>query len=66
MLETTDHLVSDIAGMVGFGSSETLRRNFEKYVGTTATDYRRTVRGGHPTAVTALSHSARGFGTNTA
>ncbi|MFC0541631.1 GlxA family transcriptional regulator [Kutzneria chonburiensis] len=49
MLESTDLLVSDIAGMVGFGSPETLRRNFEKYVGTTATDYRRIARVGSRT-----------------
>ncbi|WP_037076277.1 GlxA family transcriptional regulator [Pseudonocardia spinosispora] len=44
LLETTDHRVSEVAAMVGFGSSETLRRNFEKLAGTTATAYRATFR----------------------
>jgi AraC family transcriptional regulator, transcriptional activator FtrA len=44
LLETTDYRVSEIAAMVGFGSSETLRRNFEKIAGTTATAYRATFR----------------------
>jgi transcriptional regulator GlxA family with amidase domain len=30
--------------MVGFGSTETLRRNFEKAVSTTAGAYRRTLK----------------------
>lgn len=45
LLETTDLAVGDIAAMVGFGSRETLRRNFERQVGTTAGTYRRTFRG---------------------
>lgn len=45
LLETTSYRVSDIAAMVGFGSLETLRRNFEKIAGTTATAYRSTFRG---------------------
>jgi transcriptional regulator GlxA family with amidase domain len=44
LLETSDYRVSEIAAMVGFGSSETLRRNFEKVAGTTATAYRSTFR----------------------
>jgi transcriptional regulator GlxA family with amidase domain len=44
LLETTDFRVSEIAVMVGFGSSETLRRNFERHVGTTAATYRTTFR----------------------
>jgi AraC family transcriptional activator FtrA len=42
LLETSDFAVSEVATMVGFGSAETLRRNFEKAVGTTAGAYRRT------------------------
>lgn len=42
LLETSDFAVSQVAAMVGFGSAETLRRNFEKAVGTTAGAYRRT------------------------
>jgi AraC family transcriptional regulator, transcriptional activator FtrA len=45
LLETTDFRISEIAAMVGYGSSETLRRNFDKIVGTTATAYRDTFRG---------------------
>jgi AraC family transcriptional activator FtrA len=45
LLETTDFAVGDIAGMVGYGSKETLRRNFERAVGTTASAYRRSFRG---------------------
>lgn len=44
LLETTDFAVSEIAAMVGFGSNETLRRNFDKWVGTTASAYRRSFR----------------------
>ena len=44
LLETTDYRVSEIAVMVGFGSPETLRRNFEKQVGTSAAGYRKTFR----------------------
>lgn len=44
LLETSDFAVSEIAAMVGFGSTETMRRNFEKSVGTTASAYRRTFR----------------------
>jgi AraC family transcriptional regulator, transcriptional activator FtrA len=46
LLETSDFAVSEVAAMAGFGSSETLRRNFEKAVGTTAGAYRRTFRKG--------------------
>lgn len=46
LLETSDFAVSEVATMVGFGSPETLRRNFEKSVGTTAGAYRRTFRNG--------------------
>lgn len=49
LLETTDFAIDEIAAMVGYGSRETLRRNFEKTVGTTAGAYRRTfglTRGG--------------------
>jgi AraC family transcriptional regulator, transcriptional activator FtrA len=45
LLETTEYAVSDIAVMVGFGSRETLRRNFERIVGTTAGQYRRAFLG---------------------
>jgi len=45
LLETTDFAIGDIAGMVGYGSKETLRRNFERAVGTTASAYRRSFRG---------------------
>ncbi|MCV7422107.1 helix-turn-helix domain-containing protein [Mycobacterium yunnanensis] len=44
LLETTDFPVGDIAVMVGFGSRETLRRNFERIAGTTAGGYRRMFR----------------------
>jgi AraC family transcriptional activator FtrA len=44
LLETTDYRVSEIAVMVGFGSPETLRRNFERQVGTSAGGYRKTFR----------------------
>ncbi|MEV0072684.1 MULTISPECIES: GlxA family transcriptional regulator [unclassified Amycolatopsis] len=44
LLETTDHRISEIAAMVGFGSAETLRRHFERQVGTTAGSYRATFR----------------------
>jgi AraC family transcriptional activator FtrA len=44
LLETSDFAVSEVATMVGFGSAETLRRNFEKAVGTTAGAYRRTFK----------------------
>ncbi|WP_413803733.1 GlxA family transcriptional regulator [Streptomyces iranensis] len=40
LLETTDHRTTDIAAMVGFGSAETLRRNFRKNVGVTTVNYR--------------------------
>ena len=44
LLETTDHPVAQIATMVGFGSPETLRRNFQRHVGTTARSYRHKFR----------------------
>ncbi|GAA3440466.1 GlxA family transcriptional regulator [Kutzneria kofuensis] len=44
LLETTDHPVAEIAAMVGFGSPETLRRNFQRHVGTTARSYRHKFR----------------------
>ena len=44
LLETTDFRVSEIAVMVGFGTSETLRRNFERHAGTTASAYWNTFR----------------------
>ncbi|WP_435887336.1 helix-turn-helix domain-containing protein [Streptomyces antimycoticus] len=40
LLETTDHGTTDKAAMVGFGSAETLRRNFRKNVGVTTVNYR--------------------------
>lgn len=40
LLETTEYRVSEIAAMVGMGSSESLRRNFDKLIGTTASAYR--------------------------
>lgn len=45
LLETTDFPVAQIAAMVGLGSSESLRRNFSRLVGTTASSYRSTFRG---------------------
>jgi AraC family transcriptional activator FtrA len=44
LLETTDFAVSEVAEMVGFGSSETLRRHFEKAAGVSASTYRRQFR----------------------
>jgi AraC family transcriptional regulator, transcriptional activator FtrA len=44
LLETTDFPVAEIAAMAGFGSTETLRRNFDKRVGTSASAYRRSFR----------------------
>jgi AraC family transcriptional regulator, transcriptional activator FtrA len=44
LLETTDFRIGDIAAMVGFGTAETLRRNFEKIAGTTPGRYRQTFR----------------------
>lgn len=44
LVETTDFPLTEIAAMVGFGSAETLRRNFEKITGITAGDYRTTFR----------------------
>ncbi|MFI9380478.1 helix-turn-helix domain-containing protein [Kutzneria sp. NPDC052558] len=46
LLETTDHLVADIAALVGFGSAESLRRCFVKHVGVCA--YRAKVRPTRP------------------
>ncbi|HEY8588791.1 MAG TPA: helix-turn-helix domain-containing protein, partial [Naasia sp.] len=40
LLEETDHRIADIAAMVGLGTSESLRRNFERLVGTSARSYR--------------------------
>ncbi|TCM36002.1 helix-turn-helix domain-containing protein [Kribbella sp. VKM Ac-2568] len=40
LLETTDFPVGEIAAMVGFGTSETLRRNFDRHVGALAGAYR--------------------------
>jgi AraC family transcriptional activator FtrA len=48
LLETTDFRIGEIAAMVGFGTSETLRRNFEKIAGTTPGRYRDTFRRGAP------------------
>lgn len=44
LLEINDFAVDEVAVMVGSGSRETLRRNFERAVGTTAGAYRRTFR----------------------
>jgi AcrR family transcriptional regulator len=44
LVETTDFRLAEIAAMVGFGSAETLRRNFEKITGVTAGDYRITFK----------------------
>lgn len=44
LLEVTDFPVGEIAAMAGFGSTEGLRRHFEKTVGATASAYRRTFR----------------------
>jgi len=46
LLETTDHPIAEIAAAVGFGSPETLRRNFQRHVGTTARSYRHKFRHG--------------------
>jgi AraC family transcriptional activator FtrA len=40
LLESTNYRVGDIAAMIGFRSSETFRRNFEKIVGVSAGVYR--------------------------
>ncbi len=53
LLETTDHLITDIAVLVGFGSAESLRRGFVKHVGISARGYRAKVR---PTRNTGGSH----------
>ncbi|GAA3437202.1 GlxA family transcriptional regulator [Kutzneria kofuensis] len=53
LLETTDHLVADIAAMAGFGSAESLRRNFVKHVGISARSYRAKFR---PTRKSGGSH----------
>jgi AraC family transcriptional regulator, transcriptional activator FtrA len=50
LLETTDFRIGEVAAMVGFGSAETLRRNFEKLVGTTAGQYRDSFTGIEPVA----------------
>lgn len=52
LLETTDRPVTEIAMAVGFGSLESLRRNFEKLVGTTASGYRATFRAAPAPTVT--------------
>ncbi|WP_163733211.1 GlxA family transcriptional regulator [Mycolicibacterium madagascariense] len=44
LLETTDFTIGEVAAMAGFGSTEALRRHFDKAVGTTAGAYRRTFR----------------------
>ncbi|KMS85643.1 hypothetical protein ACZ91_41445 [Streptomyces regensis] len=44
LLETTDYRVIEIASMVGFGSYEAFRRNFEADVGVTAVAYRNMFR----------------------
>ncbi|MEU1623236.1 helix-turn-helix domain-containing protein [Streptomyces sp. NPDC005722] len=44
LLETTTFPIADIAAMAGFGSAESLRRNFRKHVGITAGSYRATFR----------------------
>ena len=46
LLEATDFPVGEVAVMSGFGSTESMRRQFEKSVGTTAGAYRRTFRTG--------------------
>lgn len=50
LVETTDFPLTEIAAMVGFGSAETLRRNFEKITGITAGDYRTTFKATAPVA----------------
>lgn len=42
LVETTDYPIGQIAAMVGIGSAESLRRNFSRLVGTSASAYRRT------------------------
>jgi transcriptional regulator GlxA family with amidase domain len=46
LLEATDFPVGEVAVMSGFGSTESMRRQFEKSVGTSAGAYRRTFRTG--------------------
>lgn len=48
LLETTDFSIGQVAAMAGFGSTEGLRRHFDKTVGTTAGAYRRTFRHAAP------------------
>ncbi|GAA1614227.1 helix-turn-helix domain-containing protein [Kribbella sancticallisti] len=57
LLETTGHPVAEIAAMAGFGSSETLRRNFEKHAGTTPAAYRATFRADSAGSVGRLARS---------
>lgn len=47
LLESTDLSITDISATVGFGSPESLRRNFERSVGTSPRGYRATFRAGH-------------------
>ena len=54
LLETSDYRISEVAAMVGFGSSETLRRNFEKIAGSSAGAYRDLFR---PTQTAVLAYS---------
>lgn len=44
LLQATDRPITEIAAVVGFGSPETLRRNFQRHVGTTARSYRHKFR----------------------
>lgn len=52
LVETTDLPIGQIAAMVGMGSAESLRRNFLRIVGTSATNYRRTFKS-EPTLIAA-------------
>jgi len=46
LLEATDFPVGEVAVMSGFGSTESMRRQFEKSVGISVGAYRRTFRTG--------------------
>jgi AraC family transcriptional regulator, transcriptional activator FtrA len=54
LLETSNYRISEIAAMVGFGSPETLRRNFEKIAGSSAGAYRDLFR---PAPIAVLAYS---------
>jgi transcriptional regulator GlxA family with amidase domain len=45
LLEDSQLTVSEVAHTVGFGSTESMRRHFVAYTGTTPRSYRKTFRG---------------------